>query len=821
MIEIDRVAPARRAWATALAVALLATALVVPALQVSSAAAGPLITSTADCDADGTSDLAEASWANRDDDGDSLCNGVDPCPDETDPSGDGTRCTMRAITVPADPNDPAVAHPTYSGATVTLKGIARYGGNQFTWDFGDGTAPTSWTSISNAYDLGVRHVYTGAVGQRFTATLSVRDSAAPAVVSSATYPVEVFLASATPTSDAATDVRVDMAVDDALWYLHTQQQRALFGDGAPGYRQRYGFWSAGSATSWYAQCTVADAFLTAGHRPSGSYATDPYVDTVERAVNLVLTQAAPQIIGAQSGGREPDTNGNGYGLMLNGQDNVSQAASCLTMLARTETPGAIAVVGNATRVRGRTYAALAQDAADWLAWAQNDPEHGVYRGSWYFFANVGLANADPGFQGLPALALGSAEATMGTSVPAWVRTELALWVAYARNTTASIRNGGWGLEHPNDGFVGIPNTGAALLNATFTGMPSTHPVHRAGVGFMHRIWEQTAFSGTQWNTNLGHGRTMYTVAIGLRASEPAVTRVTDWDYVSGAPTASSFDWFYSRSTPKLGYALHFVNRQAANGSWTDTNGFDSPPPQVSTALGVLTLVGTNPFARHVSVTATHVANGTDGWSTTPAVIESITTTGTVTSVSCSDGTTTFPATGGGSSWTATITGEGIHDITCTATGPGAAATSAVDTVKIDTTPPVITLIGEGTYDVDGTVSVTCTASDTVSGVASSTCAPYIADASTLTPGQHELTFTATDGAGNISTVTAQFAVVVTRAGLAELVKRFVEHHGTENSLLAKLKSESIKAFQNAVSAQSGGKIPEDSARLLIDLAGRL
>src|SRR6478735_2326628 len=109
-----------------------------------------------------------------------------PCDPEL---GSTAGCSMQAITVPADPADPDAAHVTYSGATTRLKGIARYGGNQFQWDFGDGSAPTAWTAFADPSNLSVLHVYTGAVGQVFTATLSVRNSGTPAVVATDTYPV--------------------------------------------------------------------------------------------------------------------------------------------------------------------------------------------------------------------------------------------------------------------------------------------------------------------------------------------------------------------------------------------------------------------------------------------------------------------------------------------------------------------------------------------------------------------------------------------------------------------------------------------------------
>ena len=124
-------------------------------------------------------DNTNASWANRDDDGDGICNGADNCPYEFNPSQNASACAMSAITVPWVPGNATFPHSTYSGASIILKGIARYGGDQYRWDYGDGSTPMAWTSIGNAFNLGVSHVYTGDIGRLFVPTLSVRNSGNP------------------------------------------------------------------------------------------------------------------------------------------------------------------------------------------------------------------------------------------------------------------------------------------------------------------------------------------------------------------------------------------------------------------------------------------------------------------------------------------------------------------------------------------------------------------------------------------------------------------------------------------------------------------
>ncbi len=224
----------------------------------------------------GSCNPSDPNWNNRDDDGDGVCNDVDICPFEFDPDQASTRfaglvagaaCATQAITVPFQAAYPTAPHVTFSGAITTLKGIARYGGNQYRWDFGDGLT-TAWNGISDSYNLGAQHVYTGSDGQLFMATLSVRNSADPSDVATAQYPVVIkdggaSLGSLTP---AQTDVRAQLAVDEALWYQHRNLSRFTSADGAPGYRQPYAFGPSLTDT-----CAIVDAFASRGHRAAGDW----------------------------------------------------------------------------------------------------------------------------------------------------------------------------------------------------------------------------------------------------------------------------------------------------------------------------------------------------------------------------------------------------------------------------------------------------------------------------------------------------------------------------------------------------------------------
>ncbi len=146
--------------------------------------------------------------------------------------------------------------------------------------------------------------------------------------------------------------------------------------------------------------------------------------------------------------------------------------------------------------------------------------------------------------------------------------------------------------------------------------------------------------------------------------------------------------------------------------------------------------------------------------------------------------------------------------------------------SLDRTPPVINIAYEGSYTLDQTVTITCSVSDNLSGVADEPCASPLADAPAyeLELGDHEITVLAYDAAGNVGNASIQFSVVVTMEGLSELTKRFVTgpgEQGIENALLNKLEEGRFDVYISQISAQRGKQITEPDADLLIRFASIL
>jgi choice-of-anchor C domain-containing protein len=159
--------------------------------------------------------------------------------------------------------------------------------------------------------------------------------------------------------------------------------------------------------------------------------------------------------------------------------------------------------------------------------------------------------------------------------------------------------------------------------------------------------------------------------------------------------------------------------------------------------------------------------------------------------------------------------------TCEATSAGGTASQSV-TVKRDATKPVIEFAGNaGSYTVDQSVAITCSASDATSGIATSDCPGASGDAYTFGVGTTTLNASALDLAGNSSALSTSFTVSVTSGSLCALVQRWVSQRGVQNSLCQQLNNRAYGAFINHVRSQSGKFVPTDKVAILIALAQRL
>lgn len=462
------------------------------------------------------------------------------------------------VCVPWQPSNEAIAHYTYNGREVTLKGIARGAMTQYRWDFGD-TTGTDWAPITNSYILQAKHTYNGTVGQQFIATLYGRD--ADGNESTDKYPVRIY-DSSDLSIHSHLDVRVNIAVDEALWYLHKSMTRANYPAGSHGYGQPYGFWNIGNALA--AAGAAIDAFQLHGSKANMDYDSDPYVETVQRGLNYILYNTRAYTISNQVYGN-PDTNGNGIGITPN--TNTYIGGICMVAFASSGAPNRIAKVGVAN-VYDRTYADIAQDMVDYWAWGQVDGSYG--RGGWRYSAfNNGNGDSDMSTTQWPVLGMLAAKENMGSTIPEFVPNELPLFLTRAQYMSKNTYYGGFGYTNSGN-YKNNTKTAAGIICYQLLGTPVTDPKIQKALGYLYRHWNDT---GSSWDSMRLHGNSygMYAVMKAMRMPQPDITEITEYDYINESQTSNKFDWYYAtNSEPREGLAHYIVRTQQADGSWDDT-----------------------------------------------------------------------------------------------------------------------------------------------------------------------------------------------------------------------------------------------------------
>lgn len=165
--------------------------------------------------------------------------------------------------------------------------------------------------------------------------------------------------------------------------------------------------------------------------------------------------------------------------------------------------------------------------------------------------------------------------------------------------------------------------------------------------------------------------------------------------------------------------------------------------------------------------------------------------------------------------------------TCSATSEGG-TTVVSETISRDTLGPVVDYSGhQSTYEIGDQIQIFCNTFDATSGVASSTCTDIAGSALSFDVGTHAFTSTATDNAGNVTTATLSFDVVVTHAGLAVLVDQYVTKASVARSLKRNLDSaaagnvRAIDSFIRTVTRETGRSISAEDAATLLRLVALL
>ena len=146
-----------------------------------------------------------------------------------------------AMTVPFVASNPSSPHTSWSGNPVTLKGTlmsASFPADTFTYDWnpGDGGAHCAGT-VTNQFVIPCAHTYSGSVGTVFTAILTITDTTSGQVSPAANCPPSITQGACYYTSLNAPPpnlpVEVNNAIDNGLWYIHTEMLHTTSAGGTP------------------------------------------------------------------------------------------------------------------------------------------------------------------------------------------------------------------------------------------------------------------------------------------------------------------------------------------------------------------------------------------------------------------------------------------------------------------------------------------------------------------------------------------------------------------------------------------------------------
>ena len=445
-----------------------------------------------------------------------------------------------------------VPHDTWSGEEVILKAVvkSKHEPLTYTWEFGDGESVSGTTT--NKYDVSARHTYTAAPGTPFVAKLTVTD--ADGKTASDIFPVIM--------RDKTLDVEVNKAIDDALWYLHTTQDRTS--------STLNGSWHSSNYTNSYFSSQTASSVHSMeinGHLEAGDFSNDPYVEDAYRGMIYLLTRGLRKAAINDQPYGNPDINGNGIGIEVTDDQPIYQGGMVMMALVASGTPGMKAEVGG-DGIQGRTYQEIVEDMAEMYYWGQEDISTS---GGWRYRWNE---DADNSACQWAALGLDAAEEQLWITIPQWVKDRNIVWLDASRQSNGI----GYGYSGAGSGVVTSPS---GLAQAALDGILTTDDRWKKTENYIAQNWNSW-FNPSSGSQN-GNYYAYYALAKAMRIAKPN-------EKISiGEGTAYAVDWY---NDPAIGVARTIVGQQDANGQFAGGKGDQRVTGAFKTAWGIIILTKT-------------------------------------------------------------------------------------------------------------------------------------------------------------------------------------------------------------------------------------
>ncbi len=313
--------------------------------------------------------------------------------------------------------------------------------------------------------------------------------------------------------------------------------------------------------------------------------------------------------------------------------------------------------------------------------------------------------------------------------------------SYLNALVGCTRVDGW------DRFIYSAGTYEALITSALAGGGSVVERGRYEHALQHQLLDCTRLGGSRW---------LVTNMDVFYYPESREERDSVGPLVTGTPSRPpnangwyraplTIDWYSADPAPSSGTPSDpsdtEASTQGANVSYQSDPSCD-PAGNCSTGLLSLSLDSVPPT---ISGSASPVANSL-GWNNTPVVL----------TFACNDemsgiATCSSPVTIDETS--------GTNTIGTSTDRAGNTAGVSVGPVKVDITAPMVDLLGNaGTYRADQALSVSCRATDNLSGIATQNCPVLPAVAGALSLGFHSYQVSAFDNAGNFTTKALSFTV---------------------------------------------------------------
>jgi hypothetical protein len=225
----------------------------------------------------------------------------------------------------------------------------------------------------------------------------------------------------------------------------------------------------------------------------------------------------------------------------------------------------------------------------------------------------------------------------------------------------------------------------------------------------------------------------------------------------------------------------------------------------NTTTATSTAVNIDRTAPSISASVSPVAPSS-GWFNGAVTVQFTCTDAGSGVASCPDDVT-VTQNGAAQSVTGTVTDNAGHSSSLT-----------VEPINVDTVAPIITFTGNaGEYALDDIVTISCTATDALSGIDTVSC-PSVSGPAYDFVGANTLTATATDKAGNSAVATARLSVGAGPANLCALTQRLVTTPNDAKAFCVNLDHGQVRAYQSAMRAASGKSVTPANATLLIELS---